>query len=239
MRKSDDKKSFQLYNDYIDHFSLMSDEEAGKLIKAIFCYVNDLPCEELTGLPLMAFSFIRSQLKRDKDKYDARCEANRINGRLGGRPKKMKEGGKSDEEKKPNNCNEKQMILELTDTKVQEEAKEEKSKQKKTEYTPDFEKFWQVYPRKDDKGEAYKKYMARVKDGWSPDELERAAKNYRVKCEKERTEKKYIKQAKTFLSATTSFMDYLPKIQEQTVQTEVINNTNPFRDDETGGGDNE
>lgn len=27
----------------------MSDEEAGKLIKAIFCYVNDLPCEELQG----------------------------------------------------------------------------------------------------------------------------------------------------------------------------------------------
>ena len=98
MRKSDDKKSFQLYNDYIDHFSLMSDEEAGKLIKAIFCYVNDLPCEELAGLSLMAFSFISSQLKRDKDKYDARCEANRINGRLGGRPKKMKEGGKADEE---------------------------------------------------------------------------------------------------------------------------------------------
>ena len=54
MGKSEDKKSFQLYNDYIDHFSLMSDEEAGKLIKAIFCYVNDLPCEELAGLPLMA-----------------------------------------------------------------------------------------------------------------------------------------------------------------------------------------
>ena len=68
MGKSEDKKSFQLYNDYIDHFSLMSDEEAGKLIKAIFCYVNDLPCEELAGLPLMAFSFIRSQLKRDSDR---------------------------------------------------------------------------------------------------------------------------------------------------------------------------
>ena len=54
MGKSEDKKSFQLYNDYIDHFSLMSVEEAGKLIKAVFCYVNDLPCEELAGLPLMA-----------------------------------------------------------------------------------------------------------------------------------------------------------------------------------------
>ena len=89
MGKSEDKKSFQLYNDYIDHFSLMSDEEAGKLIKAIFCYVNDLPCEELAGLPLMAFSFIRSQLKRDSDKYDARCEINRKRYRQKNRKNRM------------------------------------------------------------------------------------------------------------------------------------------------------
>lgn len=38
MGKSEDKKSFQLYNDYIDHFSLMSDEEAGKLIRQISKY---------------------------------------------------------------------------------------------------------------------------------------------------------------------------------------------------------
>ena len=109
MGKSEDKKSFQLYNDYIDHFSLMSDEEAGKLIKAIFCYVNDLPCEELAGLPLMAFSFIRSQLKRDSDKYDARCEINRRNGKLGGRPKKVQ----TEEPKKPDGMEETQSVLDI------------------------------------------------------------------------------------------------------------------------------
>lgn len=214
MRKSDDKKSFQLYNDYIDHFSLMSDEEAGKLIKAIFCYVNDLPCEELAGLSLMAFSFISSQLKRDKDKYDARCEANRINGRLGGRPKKMKEGGKADEEKKPNSCNEKQMVLELPDTEVREESQEEKPKRKKAEYSPEFEKFWQVYPRKEGKGEAYKKYKARLNDGYKEQELFISAENYAKRCVTEHTEVKYIKQAKTFLSDSTPFLDYLPKTRE-------------------------
>lgn len=117
MGKSEDKKSFQLYNDYIDHFSLMSDEEAGKLIKAVFCYVNDLPCEELAGLPLMAFSFIRSQLKRDSDKYDARCEINRRNGKLGGRPKKVQ----TEEPKKPDGMEETQSVLDIPGIEMAEE----------------------------------------------------------------------------------------------------------------------
>ena len=116
MGKSEDKKSFQLYNDYIDHFSLMSDEEAEKLIKAVFCYVNDLPCEELAGLPLMAFSFIRSQLKRDSDKYDARCEINRRNGKLGGRPKKVQ----TEEPKKPDGMEETQSVLDIPGIEVNE-----------------------------------------------------------------------------------------------------------------------
>ena len=122
MGKSEDKKSFQLYNDYIDHFSLMSDEEAGKLIKAIFCYVNDLPCEELAGLPLMAFSFIRSQLKRDSDKYDARCEINRRNGKLGGRPKKVQ----TEEPKKPDGMEETQSVLDIPGIEMAEEHRSRK-----------------------------------------------------------------------------------------------------------------
>ena len=121
MGKSEDKKSFQLYNDYIEHFSLMSDEEAGKLIKTIFCYVNDLPCEELAGLPLMAFSFIRSQLKRDSDKYDARCEINRRNGKLGGRPKKVQ----TEEPKKPDGMEETQSVLDIPGIEAEEKNEPE------------------------------------------------------------------------------------------------------------------
>ena len=239
MRKSEDKKSFQLYNDYIQHFNLMSDEDAGKLIKAIFSYVNDQPYEELKGMPMMAFSFISSQLKRDKDKYDARCEANRRNGSLGGRPKKIKENEKTTQPQKANGYDDNQKVLDLPEVEPHEEHKEvlqkeqkevERPKQKKVEYTSDFEKFWQIYPRKDDKGEAYKKYSTRLKSGWSSNELETAANNYRMKCEREHTEKKYIKQAKTFLSDTTPFVDYLPKKEQQTVPTIMDDNINPWRE---------
>ena len=232
MGKSEDKKSFQLYNDYIDHFSLVSDEEAGKLIKAIFCYVNDLPCEELAGLPLMAFSFIRSQLKRDSDKYDARCEINRRNGKLGGRPKKVQ----TEEPKKPDGMEETQSVLDIPGIEMAEEKAPEQEvpqeppkKPKKTEYSTDFQRFWRIYPRKDGKGEAYKKYKARLNDGWSPDELCEAAENYKKKLVRERTESKYIKHAKTFLSENTPFEDFLNKRENNRVEESQEDEGNPFR----------
>ena len=232
MGKSEDKKSFQLYNDNIDHFSLMSDEESGKLIKAIFCYVNDLPCEELAGLPLMAFSFIRSQLKRDCDKYDARCEINRRNGKLGGRPKKVQ----TEEPKKPDGMEETQSVLDIPGIEMAEEKAPEQEvpqeppkKPKKTEYSTDFQRFWRIYPRKDGKGEAYKKYKARLNDGWSPDELCEAAENYKKKLVRERTESKYIKHAKTFLSENTPFEDFLNKRENNRVEESQEDEGNPFR----------
>lgn len=234
-RKSDDKKSFQLYNDYIEHFSLMSDEDAGKLIKAIFSYVNEQPFEELEGLPLMAFSFIRSQLQRDRDKYDARCEVNRRNGSLGGRPKKQDESEKTDckeeKAKKPNGYDENQTVLqfeEKTEKDTPAQIEEKPPKPEKAGYTTEFETFWKNYPRKAGKGEAYKKYKARLNDGWSPDELMEAAENYRKKCDSERTEEKYIKHAKTFLSDTTPFVDYLNKGKTQEPKA-TDDGINPFR----------
>lgn len=78
-------------------------------------------------------------------------------------------------------------------------------------YSKDFEEFWEVYPKKVGKGEAYKKYKARRNDGWSEAELLEAASKYASKCARERTEKQYIKHPKTFLSDSTPFTDYLSK----------------------------
>ena len=38
-------------------------------------------------------------------------------------------------------------------------------------YTSDFEEFWLIYPRKADKAQAYKKYKARLEDGFSHEQL--------------------------------------------------------------------
>lgn len=71
-----------------------------------------------------------------------------------------------------------------------------------------------MYPRKEGKGEAYKKYKARLNDGYTEQELIMAAENYARRCATEHTEIKYIKHAKTFLSDSTPFLDYLPKARD-------------------------
>lgn len=94
-------------------------------------------------------------------------------------------------------------------------------------YPTPFEDWWTVYPRKIEKGYAYKKYQARRKDGYSDLELLKAAKNYAAQCKKLKTEKQYIKHPKTFLSESLPFLDYLPKRVEQP-NPEKVDSGNPF-----------
>ena len=47
-----------------------------------------------------------------------------------------------------------------------EKKPEGSGKTKRNEYAVAFEEFWKVYPRKVDKGNAYKKYQARLNDGY-------------------------------------------------------------------------
>lgn len=99
-------------------------------------------------------------------------------------------------------------------------------KQTDKAYSTDFEDFWNSYPRKVGKGEAYKKYLARLNDGWSPEQLLQSAKKYRSQVVNERTEEKYIKHAKTFLSENTPFADYLTKTERQV--SKPVEEENPY-----------
>lgn len=103
----------------------------------------------------------------------------------------------------------------------------------KAKYTPDFDVWWDIYPRKEEKGNAYKKYMARINEGFSPAELLEAAKNYAAQCKRLGTEKRYIKHPKTFLSDSRPFTDFLPK--GPTLVQPPAPGSNPFS--EYGEGD--
>ena len=84
------KKSFILYCDYLEHIELLSNEETGKLFKAVLQYAASGDTKEtLDSAAMMAFSFIKSQMERDNADYIAKCEKLRANGAKGGRPKQM------------------------------------------------------------------------------------------------------------------------------------------------------
>ena len=84
-------------------------------------------------------------------------------------------------------------------------------KEKNNNYSVHFESFWNAYPRKKEKAKAYKCYNARLKEGYSEEELLTAAVEYAKECKERKTEERYIKLGSTFLSASTPFTDYLKK----------------------------
>lgn len=78
------KKSFVLYADQREVFEELSNEDAGKLIKHIYAYVNDENPETEDKLIRLAFLPIKTQLKRDlklwEDKKQVRSEAGKKGG---------------------------------------------------------------------------------------------------------------------------------------------------------------
>lgn len=111
------------------------------------------------------------------------------------------------------------------------ESEPPKSQPEEPKYAPAFEQFWDAYPRKIGKGEAYKKYRARRKDGYPDEELLEAAKAYAAQCRKMKTEKEFIKHPKTFLSDNLPFLDYLPKKKPEPPESSGDNPFGNWEDD--------
>lgn len=101
------KDSFILYLEQKEIFEMLTDEEAGKLIKAIFKYEETGQIEQLDKSLKIAFIPIKSILDRNKEKYEKVIERNRVNGKKGGRPKNpMGYLGNEEKPKKADNDNE-------------------------------------------------------------------------------------------------------------------------------------
>lgn len=83
---AENKKSIVVYADWIDKFEELEDDEAGRLIKHFFRYVNDLNPEAPDRTTKLMFIDIEATLKRDLVKWEKRAERSRENGLKGGRP---------------------------------------------------------------------------------------------------------------------------------------------------------
>jgi len=75
----DKKNNFIMYLDYEDHFSLLSDEEIGILMRGIFQYIRTGKNPEFNNnvAVKMAFSFIKTNIDIDNQKYQKKCEKNK------------------------------------------------------------------------------------------------------------------------------------------------------------------
>lgn len=83
-----DRGTFILRSDFYPQVQLLTREQRGDLLTAIFAYTSDENIPDLDGVTKMCFEFIKASIDFYAVKYDAQCEKNRENGRKGGRPKK-------------------------------------------------------------------------------------------------------------------------------------------------------
>lgn len=69
--------SFILYTSYYTLIEGLTDEQLGQLTRAIFLYARDGKTIKLEPVVRMAFAFIKDNIERNQDKYQAKCEKNR------------------------------------------------------------------------------------------------------------------------------------------------------------------
>ena len=75
------KNTVVVYRDWIDKFEELEDDEAGRLIKHFFRYINDLNPEAPDRITKLSFIDIEKSLKRDLIKWDKKVEGRSIAGK--------------------------------------------------------------------------------------------------------------------------------------------------------------
>lgn len=88
-------------------------------------------------------------------------------------------------------------------------------------YSPEFETFWQNYPRREAKATAYKCWNARINQGELPDDMITGAKNYAASCRAKETEAKYIKLPATFIGPDKHYQDHLNSQSKKDIMAEL------------------
>lgn len=168
LQNLDKKKSFILYGEQYDCFKLLTIEERGTLITALFEHKLNLPLSvNLSSTANMAFVLLSAQIDRDSEKYLLTCE----------KRKQARENRYNQMSTSDNKCN--QMSTSVTDTETETdtdtETETETETDTETETETDIEKeihkekenplavrfarFWAVYPKKVGKGAAEKAFM--------------------------------------------------------------------------------
>ena len=92
------KKPFFFHCDFYEHFSVLNDEQAGQIIKAVFAYFKNQTETYFTNGFLNAYwQLTKEKVQKMSSLFDKRRLTNKQNGVKGGRPKKTV--------KNPNNLN--------------------------------------------------------------------------------------------------------------------------------------
>ena len=165
------KKSFVLYSDQKELFEALTDEQSGKLIKHIFQYVNDENPTLDDPILKIAFITIKSILKRDLNKWEKQI-------------KQRSEAGKKSAESRKRNAtavNENQRTLtDNVNVNVNDNVNENNQIDvDKINFVDLLNFFNKTFNKKCRvfSNEAKRKYKARLKEGYTKDDIANAMRS--------------------------------------------------------------
>jgi len=120
------KNSFIIYHDYKDILADLTDEQVGKLLRAMFDYEIDQKEPNFTGSLSIAFKFIKKDLDHNLTKYKNICERNTLNGKKGGAPKGNQNARKEEKTTQNNPKQPKTTLYDNDNDNIRKEVVEEK-----------------------------------------------------------------------------------------------------------------
>lgn len=180
-----EKKAFLLYQDYRAHLDLIEcDAEFRALIEAVFdCAAGkEVKIQNLTPVSKMAYSFISTNVKRDKEKYEKTVKARARAGAIGGAVKQA--NATFAKQKKTRQAN----LADIdTDIGIVKDTVKDIDINKNTISDDEFDQIWKSIPPRDgtnNKREAKRYINARLKEGHEFLELFNGLIAYRNYCER-------------------------------------------------------
>ena len=158
-----EKKSFLLHIDSLDILEKLSDEQAGKLFKAIASHHNGSDYE-LDDLLDLVFTPFKNQFNRDLEKYKKVSEKRALAGKKGGKQKQANVANAS-------KCKQNLANLADSDNESDKDSDSDKdistldqSKIARAQLEEDsFEYWWKEYPKKVAKQSAFKSWKKVIK----------------------------------------------------------------------------
>jgi hypothetical protein len=161
-----EKKSFLLHIDSLDILEKLSDEQAGKLFKAIASHHNGSDYE-LDDLLDLVFTPFKNQFNRDLEKYKKVSEKRALAGKKGGKQKQANVANVANASK----CKQNLANLADSDNESDNESDSDKdintldqSKIARAQLEEDsFEYWWKEYPKKVAKQSAFKSWKKVIK----------------------------------------------------------------------------
>lgn len=124
------KGTFILRYEFYPQVKLLTREQRGDLLTALFAYSSGDDIPILDGITAMCFEFIKASIDTYSEKYEAKCRKNQENGKKGGRPKKADANGENHTETDQSETNQ-------TDSEKTERFNEKASETKKSQCTGD------------------------------------------------------------------------------------------------------